>query len=120
MQMRDPSVEGGDWKPMIIRIDPKEIALSTDAASREITRPASLTTLTITESFMTYLLVSIYCGIVLSSPWIFWQLWQFIGAGLYPHEKKYVHVYLPLSLFLFLGGVRWPSSWCCRSASATC
>ncbi len=105
VQIREPGAEGGgEWKTVQMRIDPKQVALSTSLASREITRPASLTTLTITESLMTYLLVSIYCGLVLSSPWIFWQLWQFIGAGLYPHEKKYVHLYLPLSIFLFLGG----------------
>src|SRR5262249_40955687 len=39
------------------------------------------------------------------SPYVFWQLWSFVAAGLYPHEKHYVHKYLPLSLSLFLGGV---------------
>jgi sec-independent protein translocase protein TatC len=42
---------------------------------------------------------------VLGSPWIFWQLWSFVAAGLYPHEKKYVYLYLPFSLGLFLAGV---------------
>jgi len=42
---------------------------------------------------------------VLGSPWIFWQVWMFVAAGLYPHEKRLVHVYLPISLFLFLLGV---------------
>jgi len=46
-----------------------------------------------------------YVGIVLSSPWVFYQIWMFVAAGLYPHEKKYVHRYLPLSLGLFLAGV---------------
>ena len=45
------------------------------------------------------------CGLVIGSPWIFYQIWAFIAAGLYPHEKKLVHVYLPVSLGLFLGGV---------------
>ena len=43
-------------------------------------------------------------GIILSSPWIFYQIWQFIAAGLYPHERKYVYIYLPFSLLLFFGG----------------
>src|SRR5205085_235493 len=42
---------------------------------------------------------------VIGSPWIFYQIWAFIAAGLYPHEKKLVHVYLPVSLGLFLSGV---------------
>jgi sec-independent protein translocase protein TatC len=28
-----------------------------------------------------------------------------VAVGLYPHEKKYVHVFLPISLGLFLAGV---------------
>jgi sec-independent protein translocase protein TatC len=35
---------------------------------------------------------------------MFRQLWIFVAAGLYPHEKRYVHIYLPFSLILFLAG----------------
>ena len=42
---------------------------------------------------------------MLGSPWIFYQLWMFVAAGLYPHEKKYIHIFLPLSLVLFILGV---------------
>jgi sec-independent protein translocase protein TatC len=45
------------------------------------------------------------CGFVIGSPWIFLQVWWFVAAGLYPHEKRYVNVYLPFSLGLFLAGV---------------
>jgi len=64
-----------------------------------------LTTLSATEAFMVYFKVSLLCGFILASPWIFYQLWMFIGAGLYPHERKYVHIYLPFSVGLFLAGV---------------
>ncbi|MBI3861779.1 MAG: twin-arginine translocase subunit TatC [Planctomycetia bacterium] len=56
------------------------------------------------EAFMIYLKVSLVVGIVISSPWIFYQIWLFVGAGLYSHERKYVYTYLPLSVILFLGG----------------
>jgi sec-independent protein translocase protein TatC len=56
------------------------------------------------EAFMVYIKVSLLCGVVIACPWIFYQMWAFIGAGLYPHEKKLVHVYLPFSIFLFMGG----------------
>ena len=62
-------------------------------------------TLNVQEAFMTYMKVSFIAGLVLASPWIFYQLWLFIAAGLYPHERKYVHTYLPMSIILFLGGV---------------
>ena len=60
--------------------------------------------LTVQEGFMTWLKVSFVAGLVLSSPWVFYQAWLFVAAGLYPHERKYVHIYLPMSCGLFLGG----------------
>jgi len=57
------------------------------------------------EAFMIYMKVSLIVGVIISSPWIFYQLWLFIGAGLYSHERKYVYRYLPMSIGLFLGGV---------------
>ena len=62
-------------------------------------------TLNVQEAFMMYIKVALVSGIILASPWIFYQLWLFVAAGLYPHERRYVHVYLPLSIGLFLGGV---------------
>ncbi len=44
-------------------------------------------------------------GLVLASPWVFYQIWAFIAAGLYRHERLYVRKFLPMSLGLFLGGV---------------
>lgn len=57
------------------------------------------------EPFLMYLKVSLIAGLVFSSPWVFYQIWTFVAAGLYPHEKHYVHFFLPVSLGLFLGGV---------------
>jgi sec-independent protein translocase protein TatC len=56
------------------------------------------------EAFMIYLKVSLIVGVLVSSPWIFYQLWMFVAAGLYAHERKFVYMYLPLSIGLFLGG----------------
>lgn len=56
------------------------------------------------ESFMIYLKAALVLGAVISSPWVFYQLWTFVAAGLYPHEKRYVHWYGTMSLALFLAG----------------
>ncbi len=56
------------------------------------------------EVFMVWLKAGIVFGFILASPGIFWHLWQFIAAGLYPHEKKYVWIFMPFSLGLFFGG----------------
>lgn len=63
-----------------------------------------LTTLKMEEGFMSYMKVCFFAGLLLASPWVFYQLWLFIAAGLYPHERKYVHVYLPMSIVLFVLG----------------
>lgn len=64
-----------------------------------------LIVLSITEAFMAWAKVCMMCGLVIGSPWIFTQIWGFVAAGLYPHEKRLVNVYLPVSIVLFLGGV---------------
>jgi sec-independent protein translocase protein TatC len=61
-------------------------------------------TLNVQEAFFTYLKVAFVAGLLLTSPWVFYQIWLFVAAGLYPHERKYVYTYLPLSIGLFLGG----------------
>src|SRR5271157_3718484 len=50
-------------------------------------------------------LVCLVTGLVLVSPWVFYQGWAFVAAGLYRHERHYVHKYLPISIGLFLTGV---------------
>jgi len=60
--------------------------------------------LSVQEAFTIYLKASLLVGVLLASPWIFYQIWSFVAAGLYPHEKHYVHVFLPFSLGLFLLG----------------
>jgi len=54
--------------------------------------------------FMIWLKTGFIVGLVVSAPWVFYQIWAFIAAGLYPHEKRYVHLYLPISVILFVSG----------------
>lgn len=70
-----------------------------------VTKSRGLTTLSVQEALVVYFKVSLVAGLVIASPWVFFQIWSFVAAGLYPHEKKLVHIYLPFSLGLFLGGV---------------
>lgn len=64
----------------------------------------SLQSLNAQESFMIWLKAGFIAGLIIASPYIFWQIWLFVAAGLYPHERKYVYIYLPFSIVLFLGG----------------
>ena len=56
------------------------------------------------EAFMIWMKAGFVVGLVISSPYVFLQVWNFVAAGLYAHEKRYVHIYLPFSLVLFLAG----------------
>jgi sec-independent protein translocase protein TatC len=85
--------------------NPIEEVMATHKAQQTIGKRPALATLNVQEAFMVYLKVSMAAGFVMGSPWIFYQLWAFVAAGLYPYEKRYVHVYLPMSLGLFLFGV---------------
>jgi sec-independent protein translocase protein TatC len=64
-----------------------------------------LSTLSVQEGFVVYFKVSILCSIVLASPFLLYQFWAFVGAGLYPHEKQHVYSMFGPSLVLFLAGV---------------
>jgi len=93
------------WVMVRARWRPVELTMMLSEAQRLVGKPPSLATMGVMEAFMVYIKVCMVCGIVLGSPWIFYQLWEFVAAGLYPNEKRYVHVYLPFSLVLFLAGV---------------
>jgi len=65
----------------------------------------SITTLSAQEAFGIYVKAALLVGVVLASPWIFFQLWTFVAAGLYAHERRWVWTFLPVSVGLFLAGV---------------
>ncbi|MEN6350485.1 MAG: twin-arginine translocase subunit TatC [Syntrophomonas sp.] len=59
----------------------------------------------VTEAFFVKLLLSFYAGFVLAFPIVVWSVWRFFKPALYPHERKYVYILLPVSVFLFTAGV---------------
>jgi sec-independent protein translocase protein TatC len=56
------------------------------------------------EPFMVFIKAGFAAGLVLASPFVFYFIWEFIAAGLYRHERRYIHIYLPISLGLFAVG----------------
>ena len=56
------------------------------------------------EGFISYMNISLVTGVIIASPWIFYQLWMFVAAGLYPHEKHHVYLAVPFSAALFITG----------------
>lgn len=76
------------------------------AVENQVTRqPNALVSLAPMEGFAIFFMVCLVTGLVIASPWVFYQLWAFVAAGLYRHERAYVYRLLPFSLGLFLSGV---------------
>jgi sec-independent protein translocase protein TatC len=57
------------------------------------------------DGFMVYMKISLICAAAASAPWMIYQVWQFVAAGLYPKERKYITRYVPLSIGLLLAGM---------------
>ncbi len=57
-----------------------------------------------TEPFMVTLKVSLFVGLVLAIPVIFWQFWRFVAPGLMEREKKVFVPAVLASVGLFVGG----------------
>ncbi|MGL6197238.1 MAG: twin-arginine translocase subunit TatC [Thermoguttaceae bacterium] len=56
------------------------------------------------ETFSIYIKAALMIGFVIGSPGIFYSVWSFVAAGLYMHERKYVYIFLPFSIILFIAG----------------
>jgi sec-independent protein translocase protein TatC len=63
-----------------------------------------LRTLAPAEAFVAYMKVALISGLILTCPWVFYQIWMFVAAGLYQHERKYVRTAVPFSAGLFIIG----------------
>lgn len=68
------------------------------------TASARLQSLNAPEPFLIWMKALMVLGIVIASPYIFLQIWNFVAAGLYRHERNLVHMLLPASLILFFAG----------------
>jgi len=65
---------------------------------------SQLTLLYPTEGFMVKLKTAFLAGLIVASPAIFYQFWNFIAPGLYEKEKKFVIPVVIWSVLLFLIG----------------
>ncbi len=64
----------------------------------------AITILEVTEGFVTKIKMSIWGGIFLTCPILFYQLWAFISPGLRMKEKKYVVPFVLVASFFFISG----------------
>jgi sec-independent protein translocase protein TatC len=58
----------------------------------------------VTEAFFTKMKVSFIAAVMLASPVLLWQAWQFIAPGLYEHEKRYSRSFVLFGSIFFIAG----------------
>lgn len=95
-------------------VDPSDLAKLLDSLPRpDSLKPlvqfreskTGLSSLKMEEPFMVWVKAGLILGAVFSSPMVLYHLWSFVAAGLHSHERRYVYIYLPVSVCLFVAGV---------------
>ena len=82
-----------------------EFLISPLRAALHAHQAGEVVTPTIMGGLAAFFEISMVGGLVLASPWVFYQLWGFVAPGLYPHEKRVVFRSVPFFLILFMAGV---------------
>jgi Tat protein translocase TatC len=57
------------------------------------------------EDILSFMWASLIFAFVLASPVVIWQIWAFIAAGLYQHERSVFYRYFPFMVLLIVAGV---------------
>ncbi len=65
---------------------------------------ATMTMIDVTEMFFVEVKVSFIAALMVSTPFILYQLWLFIAPGLYMHERKYIYGFVFFASILFVLG----------------
>ena len=56
------------------------------------------------EAFWVFFKLSVFVGLIIAAPLIFWELWKFVAPGLYKKEKKLALLVVGSTALCFLGG----------------
>jgi sec-independent protein translocase protein TatC len=56
------------------------------------------------ENLIAQLKAAVVAGLFIASPWVLYQVWQFIAPGLYKKERRYVSLFVWAGSFFFCAG----------------
>jgi len=68
-------------------------------------KPFEIINLNMAGQFNMHMKISFAAGIILASPYIFYEFWRFISPALYKNERKHVQIAIFYSTILFIIGV---------------
>ena len=57
------------------------------------------------EAFVAHVMLILFGGLVVSSPYLFWEVWRFLGQAMTGPERKYILFLAPWSIALFVVGL---------------
>jgi sec-independent protein translocase protein TatC len=78
--------------------------LSSPLINKVMPSGGSLIFTSVSEAFFTYMKVAFIAGLILTSPFILYQIWAFVAPGLYQKEKRYaIPFILGGSIFFAMG-----------------
>ncbi len=69
------------------------------------TEPFQLISIKMAGQFTMHITTSIFAGIIIAFPYVFWEFWRFIKPALYENEVKHTRGAVTISSMLFLTGV---------------
>lgn len=69
------------------------------------TKPLDIVNIEMAGQFVSHLKVSLIAGLIIASPYIFWEIWRFIKPALHDTERKYASGAVFYTSFLFLLGI---------------
>ncbi|MGQ8336003.1 twin-arginine translocase subunit TatC [Sunxiuqinia sp. A32] len=69
------------------------------------TKPLELISIKMADNFMTHVMVSIIAGLIVASPYVFFEFWRFIRPALYENERKHSGGAVVYMSILFILGV---------------
>ncbi len=70
-----------------------------------VARGVAVISIRVSESLMMRMKTCLVASIVISMPFIIWQIWRFAGPALYPSEKKVVRALFVLMVIMFTVGI---------------
>jgi sec-independent protein translocase protein TatC len=71
----------------------------------------------LTEPFWVYMKLALVGALILSAPFIFWQLWRFVAPGLYRKERRIGMLITGSIAVCFAGGAVFAYAFICRPAA---
>jgi len=69
------------------------------------TKPLKLISLKMADQFMLHFMVSIIVGLIVASPFVFFEIWRFIKPALYDKERKHASGAVFFTSVLFMIGI---------------